>query len=493
MSSLESTMDLYRQMASNIPDCSIYIFDHEFCYLLAEGEEIAKNGLQSEMLVGSNFFEVWPQEVTRTLAPYYQKTLEGERLRIEQRYNDYYYVQHYIPIKDEKGKVEAGMVVSQNVSELKYTKDKLDETDKELKVQSKLFETVINTVGEGIIVTDRKGEILISNPSAHKILHWDISRNSFKNWEDEIEIFSRPGGRKLAKEELPLNIALHGGTLDGYETFVRNKNENQSFFAENSARPLMNDGRTEGAVVVFRDITARKELDILLRENLETLKYQNRNLNNLLRNVSSNIRSPIANLSILCSLLDKGTTAEEVDLYIQKIKEVSGYLNEVLDSFTEAVILDRDRKHDISYQKFRDFLDEFKMDYQRDILENNVVINASFKAAQGVEYPKKFVKNIFYNLLNNCLRFKSDDRDLKIEMRSWKKDKKIWLSIKDNGKGMDLSRYGDKLFGLHQTFHRGKSNKGLGLFLVKNQLDSMGGTIDVASKPGQGTEFTIKF
>ena len=67
------------------------------------------------------------------------------------------------------------------------------------------------------------------------------------------------------------------------------------------------------------------------------------------------------------------------------------------------------------------------------------------------------------------------------------------LDFKDNGIGIDLERNADKIFGLYQRFHNYPDSKGLGLYLVKSQVETMGGTITVESEVNKGTTFTITF
>jgi signal transduction histidine kinase len=69
----------------------------------------------------------------------------------------------------------------------------------------------------------------------------------------------------------------------------------------------------------------------------------------------------------------------------------------------------------------------------------------------------------------------------------------IELKISDNGQGIDLEKFGDKLFGLHKTFHTHEHARGVGLFLVKTQIESMGGSISADSEVDKGTTFTIRF
>jgi two-component system aerobic respiration control sensor histidine kinase ArcB len=65
--------------------------------------------------------------------------------------------------------------------------------------------------------------------------------------------------------------------------------------------------------------------------------------------------------------------------------------------------------------------------------------------------------------------------------------------VQDNGRGIDLSKYRDKLFGMYNTFHGNKDAKGLGLFIVKAQIEALKGEIEVKSEVGAGTSFMVYF
>ena len=67
------------------------------------------------------------------------------------------------------------------------------------------------------------------------------------------------------------------------------------------------------------------------------------------------------------------------------------------------------------------------------------------------------------------------------------------MEIEDNGLGINLEKHGKKLFGMYKTFHKHKDSRGIGLFITKNQIEAMGGRIDVKSQVGVGTTFKIYF
>ena len=95
--------------------------------------------------------------------------------------------------------------------------------------------------------------------------------------------------------------------------------------------------------------------------------------------------------------------------------------------------------------------------------------------------------------MSNSLKYHSSERDLIIDIvLTFEKQKKVML-FTDNGLGINLQRYGHKVFKMHKTFHREKQGKGLGLFMTKNQIEAMGGTISVKSEEGKGSTFKVIF
>jgi len=128
------------------------------------------------------------------------------------------------------------------------------------------------------------------------------------------------------------------------------------------------------------------------------------------------------------------------------------------------------------------------------ILEKIAQIEYDFKDAPVIDYPKIYLESIFLNLLSNALKYSSRDRTPHIILKSFfGADHKIVLTCEDNGIGIDMDKYGHKIFGLYKTFHHHPDANGVGLFITKNQVEALGGSITVESKVGIGTKFTIKF
>ena len=121
------------------------------------------------------------------------------------------------------------------------------------------------------------------------------------------------------------------------------------------------------------------------------------------------------------------------------------------------------------------------------------IIKINFEKVDFFNTNKAYLESILLNLLTNSLKYKSNSRKLKISIIAKREDDTIILIFKDNGMGIDLVRNHDKIFGLYQRFHNHPDSKGLGLYLVKSQVETMGGTINIESEVDKGTTFTIIF
>ena len=112
-------------------------------------------------------------------------------------------------------------------------------------------------------------------------------------------------------------------------------------------------------------------------------------------------------------------------------------------------------------------------------------------SVDSIYYPNVFLESIFYNLISNALKYTSKERTPEIMVRTYAREERVIISVKDNGLGLDLEKHGKKLFKLNQVFHPGHDSKGVGLFITRAQIEYFGGSIEVKSAPDKGAEFIV--
>ncbi|WP_449436551.1 ATP-binding protein [Pedobacter steynii] len=101
--------------------------------------------------------------------------------------------------------------------------------------------------------------------------------------------------------------------------------------------------------------------------------------------------------------------------------------------------------------------------------------------------------SIFLNLITNSIKYAKPDSYPDISIATRKTNGVHQLIFTDKGQGFDMEKVKHKIFGLHQTFHNHTESKGIGLYLVYNHINSLGGHIDVESKVNEGVKFVLTF
>lgn len=240
------------------------------------------------------------------------------------------------------------------------------------------------------------------------------------------------------------------------------------------------------------DITEIKEAE-QLRALAEKLSQQNKQLASFAHIVSHNLRSPAGNLSALIDLYKIAANQSERDNIVEKFAKVSEHLNSTLNDLVETLRVKEDIGKERETLLFSDVLEKTKEILTGQILASTALVTHNFNRQPQVLYPRIYLESIFLNLLSNALKYRSPNRVLKVHFETLEINRNLVLTVEDNGQGIDLAKYGDKIFGFYKAFHIGKESKGMGLFLTKTQIEAMGGTISVRSEVGKGTVFTITF
>ena len=256
---------------------------------------------------------------------------------------------------------------------------------------------------------------------------------------------------------------------------------------------------SEGVLVLSSDITKQKEVEMKLAEKLNErnrmiaqITEQKKQLEDFCQIIAHNLRAPLSNLLLLSDMIKESKTLKEKQLYLDKQKPIIVFLHEMFEELVEALQVRMDSLIKLNQINLEKCTKRAIALLQGEVLKSGAVITSDFSKANTITYPKKYIDSIIFNLLSNAIKFRSPERTPTINIRSYKKDGYTYLQVKDNGLGIDLKKYGDKLFKLRKTFHNHPDAKGFGLFITKAQVEAMKGKIIAKSDPGKGSTFTIK-
>ncbi|RYD95169.1 MAG: PAS domain S-box protein [Sphingobacteriales bacterium] len=348
------------------------------------------------------------------------------------------------------------------------------------------------------IMFKRMGEILYSR---------DMTKGKFISISDTCElVFGYTAEDFITDPDLWINVVhpddrhiiQSGNTMLAYGTQIVSRyriirKDGGIRWVEKKTVPTLDDkGQLCRINAVINDITERK-LASLDREKITAdLVARNKTLEQFSYIVSHNLRAPVANIIGLSDVLnnvDNDATEQQPVIShmmssVYKLDQIVRDLNlvlEVNDHVNEKKCL----------IEFNELVTGVKTSLSQVMHKKNVHFKLDFFKADHLFSVRNYLHNIFYNIFINSINYSRDDIATIISVESIQSANHVELVFKDNGKGIDLERNGSTLFDLYRRFDFSVKGKGMGLFMVKTQVEALGGTINVKSAINKGTEFHI--
>jgi signal transduction histidine kinase len=288
---------------------------------------------------------------------------------------------------------------------------------------------------------------------------------------------------KCEKYGIPFKTELKMVTLYGRE-----------FWVQATGKPVYNEEQQIiGIRGVLQNIDENKSNELNLQNSLDIIAAQNSRLFNFAHVVSHNLRSHSSNLSLVVQLLNEAkNTQDKIDL-IENVEDISENLDVAISRLNDMVSHQNLLKKERTLVSFKQSLDIVISSVSSLINRESAKIIAEFKELKEISYIPEYLESILLNLITNAIRYKQPGRVPVIFIQTYSVNDQNFIEISDNGIGIDLDQYGDKMFGMYKTFHSNPDAKGIGLFITKNQVETMGGSISVTSTVNIGTTFKIKF
>ena len=407
-----------------------------------------------------------------------------DEYRIKCADNTYKYVlDRGFLLKDENGKPTRMIGAIQDITKRK---------EEELRLR--LLETVILQTKDSIIITEAN----LNETNLPKIIYVNPAFTTMTGYKSEEIIHKSPEFLGGPNTDLQITKKLITAIKEKKESLIEMisyKKNGEEFWLHFSMIPIYNSDKEHSHwISIQRDISDEKRQEKEKEQLIRELTQNNKDLKQFSYITSHNLRAPISNLTGLLNLID------DIPIEDTELKEIlygfnksTHLLNETINDLTKVMII----KDNTSIQKEEVFLKDvfenvftqlsFQIDKERPILK------IDFDKVPALNVNKSYIESILLNLLSNALKYRSDKRILKITVIADQINNLITLTFKDNGIGIDLNRNHNKIFGLYQRFHDHPDSKGLGLYLVKSQVEAMGGTISVNSEVNKGTTFTLIF
>jgi PAS domain S-box-containing protein len=245
-------------------------------------------------------------------------------------------------------------------------------------------------------------------------------------------------------------------------------------------------------VATNRDVTdqikADKEREKLIAELIE----RNKALEQFAYIVSHNLRAPVANLISLTDMItdtdlddtDRAEIFKGFSKSVTKVDQIIIDLNEIFQSQQHLY----DHKEMVELQAL---INDIQFSVSELVSREKVTLNCNFTQTCTIYTTRLYLYSILYNVILNAIKYRRPDVAPVINITGRHHNGWLNITIADNGRGIDLQRNGDQLFGLYKRFDNTVEGRGLGLYMVKMQIAALGGRIEVQSELGKGTEFSI--
>ncbi|MEO5775351.1 MAG: PAS domain S-box protein [Flavobacterium sp.] len=386
-------------------------------------------------------------------------------------------------VKDATGKPIRMIGAIQDVTKQKEEEQRL-----------RLLETVITQTKDAVMITD----IDTSQSAIPNIIFVNSAFTDMTGYPADEVIGKSPemffGKKSDILEFDKLKTAIQEYKECFIETISYKKND-EEFWVNFSMIPVTDkDGEHSHWISIQRDVTEEKEREKEREQLIRELTQNNKDLKQFSYITSHNLRAPLSNLTGLLNLI------EDIKIEDPELKEIiTGFsksthlLNETINDLVKVIII----KDNPSIQKekvlIKDVFENVFNQLSFLISVNKPILKIDLEDVTILDINKSYLESIFLNLLTNAIKYREPSRQLRVNIATKVVDDNLIITFKDNGIGIDLEKNNDKIFGLYQRFHNYPDSKGLGLYLVKSQVESMGGTITVASTVGKGTTFTIVF
>jgi signal transduction histidine kinase len=478
---LQIQTDAYKIIFDSSPDIIVQI-DNAYKILLIHIPNIPLDRLDA--LIGQNIFDVTPvyahAKMMNALEEVFQQgkvviyESEGETL------GSYRYYDNYLaPMKDENDHILSTYFISREVTTQKLAEQVLLENERKLK-------TVYENSIQILTILDLERRFTWFNKNALDRSPAILGR--VLEVGERAETYIEESQRELFISNF--NKAVLGETI----TYTRVAQVHKHpIYLEYTLSPIIEHDVVVGVSLAGINVTKHKEYeDYLKRINLELVE-QNEQLNQYSYIISHNLRGPIATLMGLVQIFEQEKKdPAQVEKVMQLIYKSAVNLDFIIKDLNTVISYDEQLPSLLAKIDLKEECEAVEFLLSTQIHNASAQIIYNFEKCPSVFSIKSYLHSILYNLFSNAIKYKRKYILPVIYVSCYmENEKEVCIECSDNGMGIDMEKFGDKLFGFYKRFHSHVEGKGLGLHLVKKQVGLLGGRIEVQSEVNKGTTFRI--
>lgn len=352
-------------------------------------------------------------------------------------------------------------------------------TKQALLSQTKLLQTVLDSLGDGLIVVDKAGKLLIWNAAAEKLIGTPPNALVLKEWPEALGLYEPVECKPYPAEQLPMARALRGESCE-CEILVRTPLTAKSIWIEVTAHPLKDqNAKVVGAVTALRDITQRKiseqeiqklhdELESRVRQRTVQLEAANKELESFTYSVAHDLRAPLRHIVGFAQILEEDFRPKlepEAQKYLTRIHQGTRRMGLLVD---ELLNLAKVGRQSLNLQLVglmpivEQVIHELSSSYEGREMEWRL------GELPWAHCDANLVKQVFQHLISNAIKYTRLRPHAVIEIGKTNAGGQTAIFVRDNGVGFNM-KYVGKLFGIFQRLHANEDFEGTGVGLATVQ------------------------
>lgn len=349
----------------------------------------------------------------------------------------------------------------------------------EIETERARDDAIIESIGEGIIVTDAKGRVLMTNRIVEEMLGTVADELKNKVAFEGCELFDRDGNL-LISENIPTNRTLKTGKKNDGTFDMRRKNGMTSTIEINS-NPVIQSGQTVGVVAILRDVTEQKAIDRMKTEFISLASHQ--------------LRTPLSAIKWFAEMLlagDAGKLNQEQQDFTQNIYDSIERMMQLINSLLNIARVESGKVMiEPSPTDIKTMVEEVAKEFEETIARKQLrfTINVSGDLPK-ITLDPRLIRPVYFNLLSNAIKYTPNGGQVSVAISQ--KEGNMISQIIDTGYGIPKNQQVhifQKFFRADNAAKKETVGTGLGLYLTKAIVEASKGKIWFLSEENKGTIF----
>ena len=359
------------------------------------------------------------------------------------------------------------------------------------------YHLILEAAGEGVYGVDTEGRTTFVNPAAEKMLGYSSKELIGIALHSLVHNF-RTDGSYYDETECPIYSAFKDGQIRHVSDELFWRKDGTSFPVEYYSTPIRESGQLVGAVVTFKDITARKETEKELIIAKDEAEKANRAKSQFLSQMSHELRTPLNAILGFSQLMETNPMEPLTDAQSQGVGEILKAGRHLLDLINEILDMARIEAGNLSLSiediNLNDLVEEL-LTLSLPLAKGKNIDLYNYVSLEGdiyVRADRVRLKQVLLNLMSNAIKYNNPNGSVKLDAVE-KEDGTVEVSVSDTGVGISQERMGELFqpFNRLGTEHSEIEGTGIGLTISKQLVECMDGSIRVTSKPAEGSVFAL--